>query len=250
MKRMLLAVILIASGFLGMFVEVTVARSKDYSIKATAFGSKIELHTYEEIKNSAGGGMPSNGIPGRNIEEVLDRILSGKVHPGVLCDAFREPVVDLRSLTDLVIPVLPEGCSFVEDIESVAWNDQGFCFHFTGEIGGYIYVTDPFSDWNWRAYYEGREYRKAGQWKVYENDRQDGVTVVGKKGPDRFYAMLWGQSDVISEEMLSQFDLEKYVSTNPKVLMFYDVHALRLLGIAVAASGGILLLCEIRRRRE
>ena len=254
MKRFIMAVVLIVSGVLGIFCEVTITRSKDYSIKATAFGSKIEVHTYEEIKEEMESGFDYVGSPGicrGSPEEMIDVMLSGKATISDLYFATRlgGAVSYFRSFTDLVIPVLPDGC-VLEDRYSVAWSDQGFCFDFTGELRGYIYVTDRFSDPNWKPHYEDREFQKAGRWNVYENDFGNIVTVVGEKGHDRFYVILSKNEKSLSNDVLAQFDLERYVSLHPKVLMFYEVRALRLLGLAAVIGGGILLLCLIRKWRE
>ena len=96
MKRTVLAIALIVVSIFAIFCEVPIAGSRDYSLKATAFGSRLEVCHYEEIKEDMKG-----------FDKLIDRMLSGTVRRSALYFAMmRGTICSFRSFTDLVSPVL------------------------------------------------------------------------------------------------------------------------------------------------
>ena len=100
----------------------------------------------------------------------------------------------------------------------------------------------------WRQSYDNREHRQVGQLKVYESDKF--VIIECREGANRFYAILNRQGQNITDEQIAQIGMKRYASMNPKVLLTHFIHTVRLAALAAAVSGGILLVCELRKAKE
>lgn len=266
-KRWIISCASMLVGILVMLLlpwEYVLCDCEYYRLVQTPFGGSLTIKDYDRLIQVDSPDCEAAGVVHHSVEKLFNELLSGEGgfwNMYYLAQNHKQPKLSFPGLSKIYVPRLPQG---FRSTTPVTFTGMGMLYKFTSadfvgdmsvcEYGNCVNcMRAALSAEKAKKYPKTYNLSQYGKWTVvtdplgdhYASGMVDGIYCTIRLGTR-------GDA-VLTEELLNQFKVEPYFSSNPTLIAAYWSNIGSLTGAALILSGAALAignLVKVRKKRK